>query len=90
MKGHKWISQAKAESPCFIPPLTDAPQLVVVGGSETAEFLRQSDDYADQYRTSQRSMERYNVPEADHFDGLERLSEDNSVFFEKSMKLITA
>ena len=82
------IAEAHAESPCFIPPLTNAPQLVVVGGGETDEFLRQSDDYADQYRTDKRVMERYNVPDDDHFDELERLAEDDSVFFEKSMKLM--
>ena len=82
------IAEAHAESPCFIPPLTNAPQLVVVGGGETSEFFRQADDYADQYRTAERTMERYDVPDDDHFDELERLAEDHSVFFEKSMKLI--
>jgi len=82
------IAEAHAESPCYIPPVTNAPQLVVVGGAETSEFLRQSDDYADQYRTAERKMERYDVPGADHFDELERLAEDHSVLFEKSMQLI--
>ena len=84
------VPEAIAESPCFIAPMTTAPQLVVVGGGETAEFLRQSDDYADQYRTEERVMERYNVPNDDHFDELERLAEDDSVFFEKTMQMITA
>ncbi len=84
------VPEAIAESPCFIPPVTNAPQLVVAGGGETQEFLRQSDDYADLYRTPERSMERYNVPNEDHFDELERLAEDDSEFFEKSMKLIVA
>ncbi|MFT5112526.1 MAG: arylformamidase [Parasphingorhabdus sp.] len=82
------IAESHAESPCFLPPVTNAPQLVVVGGGETAEFLRQSDDYVEQYQTSERPMERYNVPTADHFDELERLSEEDSVFFKKSMQLI--
>ena len=82
------IPEAIAESPTFIPPVTNAPQLVVVGGGETPEFLRQSDDYSAKFVTPERSMERYDVPEADHFDELERLAEDDSVFFEKSMQLI--
>jgi arylformamidase len=82
------IEEAIQESPTFLPPVTNAPQLVVVGGAETSEFLRQSDDYADKFGTSERTMERYDVPEMDHFDELERLAEDDSVFFEKSMKLI--
>jgi arylformamidase len=82
------IAEAHVESPCFLPPLTNAPQLVAVGGGETVEFLRQSDDYADQYRTADRIMERYDVPNDDHFDELERLTESDSVFFSKCMKLI--
>ena len=83
------IAEAQAESPCFIPPVTNAPQLVVVGGGETAEFLRQSDDYVAQYQTSERKMERYDVPNDDHFDELERLTEDDSVFFQKSLAFVT-
>ena len=82
------IAEAIAESPTFFPPLTDAPQLVVAGGGETTEFLRQSDDYAAKFRTAQRVMERYTVPDDDHFDELERLAEDDSDFFQKSMALI--
>ena len=82
------IEEAVAESPAFIPPATNAPQLVVVGGAETREFHRQSDDYAAKFATAERSMERYDVPDADHFDELDRLAEDDSVFFGKSMALI--
>lgn len=83
------IDEANTESPTFIPPVTNAPQLVVVGGDETSEFLRQSDDYADKFRTSERTMERYDVPEMDHFDELERLAEYDSVFFEKCMNMVS-
>ena len=82
------IAEAIKESPIFIPPVTNAPQLVVAGGGETAEFLRQSDDYAAKFSTAARIMERYNVPNDDHFDELERLAEDDSEFFEKTMALI--
>ena len=82
------IEEAISESPTFIPPLTNAPQLVVVGGAETDEFLRQSDDYSAKFETPQRSMERYNVPGADHFGALEAFADDQSVFFEKSMRLV--
>ena len=70
--------------------MTNAPQLVAVGGGETAEFLRQSDDYADQYRTGERLMERLDVLKDDHFDELETLARDDSLFFEKSMQLINS
>ena len=83
------IAEARAESPCNIPLVTNAPQLVAVGGGETAEFLRQSDDYADQYRTGERVMERFDVLKDDHFDELETLARDDSLFFAKCMDLIT-
>ncbi len=82
------MAEAREESPCFIAPVTNAPQLVVVGGGETEEFLRQSDEYVQQYQTATRLMERYDVPDADHFDELDRLAEDDSVFFQKCMQLI--
>jgi arylformamidase len=83
------IAEARAESPCNIPPVTNAPQLVAVGGGETAEFLRQSDDYSNQYRTDERIMERFDVRKDDHFDELETLARADSLFFEKCMQLIT-
>ena len=82
------VEEARAESPCNIPPATIAPQLVVVGGGETEEFFRQADDYAEKFRTGERKMERYNVLNDDHFDELETWVKDDSEFFEKSMALI--
>lgn len=83
------IEEALAESPTFIPIATNAPQLVVYGGGESAAFHRQSKDYADKFRTEDRQMELYEVPVEDHFGELERLAEDDSEFFEKTHKLIT-
>ena len=82
------IAEAIAESPLFIPPITNAPLLLAYGGDETDEFHRQSKDYANKFRTSERDIEVYEVPEADHFDELDKLAEDDSIFFEKVLKLI--
>jgi arylformamidase len=82
------VAEARRESPQFMAPATDAPQLVVVGGAETAEFHRQSDHYAATFRTAQRTMERYDVPDADHFDELNRLAEADSEFFRRSLALV--
>ena len=79
--------EAIEESPIFKPPATDAPQLV--GGAETTEFLRQADAYCDRYGSDTREMERYDVPDADHFHELNRPAEDDSGFFEKSMALLS-
>lgn len=82
------VAEAKRESPLFLPPVTDAPQLVVDGGAETDEFHRQSDAFCEAFRTAGRRMDRYMVPEADHFDELERLAEADSEFFRRSLALI--
>ena len=82
------IEEARRESPIFLAPVTDAPQLVVVGGAETEEFHRQSDDYCEKYRTASRRIDRYSVPDADHFDELNRLAEADSEFFRRSLALI--
>lgn len=82
------LEEARRESPLFLAPVTDAPQLVVDGGAETQEFHRQSDLYCESFRTERRRMERYMVPDADHFDELERLAEPDSVFFRRSLALI--
>lgn len=84
------IDEALRESPMNHPPATNAPQLVVVGGNETEEFHRQSDDYCEQIRTSERKVERYSVPNADHFDELNELADENSIFFRKVLALITS
>jgi arylformamidase len=84
------LAEARRESPLFIPPVTDAPQLVVDGGAETDEFHRQSDLYCETFRTERRVMDRYMVPDADHFDELERLAESDSEFFRRSLALIEA
>jgi arylformamidase len=82
-------AEADSESPMNHPPVTDAPQLVVCGGAETPEFHRQSDIYVEAFTTSKRSLERYSVPNCDHFDELNALADENSVFFQKSLHLIT-
>ena len=84
------VAEAIAESPMFISPLTNTPQLVVYGGGETSELHRQSIDYANKFRTTDRSIELYEVPSDDHFDELERLADEESEFFKKAHKLIMA
>lgn len=81
--------EANAESPMNHPPTTNAPQLMVTGGRETAEFQRQADMYVEAFETASRPIERYVVPDCDHFDELNALVKIESPFFQKSMALIT-
>jgi arylformamidase len=83
-------AEAERESPMNNPPVTNAPQLVVCGGKETEEFHRQSDMYVEAFATTDRKMERYSVPDCDHFDELNALADKNHDFFKKSLALITA
>jgi arylformamidase len=83
-------AEAERESPMNHPPVTNAPQLVVCGGRETEEFHRQSDIYVEAFATAERKMERYSVPDCDHFDELNALANADHDFFKKSYALITA
>ena len=81
--------EAEAESPMTNhPPVTNAPQLVVVGGAETKEFHRQSQMYVDKYATSERTLTLYIVPDVDHFDELNVLADPASEFFAKTLTLL--
>ena len=75
-------------SPMYMPPVTNARQFVVVGGRETEEFHRQSDNYKAAFETPARPMERYDVPDSDHFDELNVLANPTSEFFLKCIDYI--
>lgn len=87
---HMDAAEAERESPMNNPPATNAPQLVVCGGTETEEFHRQSDMYVEAFATAARRVERYSVPGCDHFDELNALANPDHDFFRKSLALITA
>lgn len=82
------VEEARRESPLFMEPATDAPQLVIAGGAETPEFKRQSDAYRERFRTATRAMERYDVPGENHFGELERLAEADSEVFRRAVALV--
>ena len=81
--------EAEAQSPMTQhPPLTDAPQMVVVGGAETDEFHRQSRMYVEKYESHSRDIKLYIVPGVDHFDELNVLTDKNSLFFRKTCDML--
>ena len=80
--------EAKSQSPIYLTPKTNAPQLVVYGANETDEFHRQSNIYYEKFKSKERKIERFIVPEADHFDEMNDLSNENSEFFKKMKKFI--
>ena len=83
------IAEALAESPMTDhPPLTNSPQLLVVGGAETDEFHRQSQMYQDKFATDERLIDMYVVPNVDHFDELNVLADPTSPFFTKTYAML--
>ena len=66
-----------------LEPRSTAPVLAVVGGGETAEFFRQADELAAAWSTSATTVERYDEPEVDHFDLVERLADPDSELFRR-------
>lgn len=72
------------------PPITNAAQLLVVGGAETSEFHRQMTMYVDAYQSADRQIDSYIVPDVDHFDELNVLADSGSEFFKKSLALINS
>jgi len=84
------VAEAESQSPMLNhPPVTDAPQMVVVGGAETDEFHRQAQMYHDKFKTNERSMDIYFVPDVDHFDELNVLADPQSPFFKKTIELMS-
>lgn len=82
-------AEADAESPMtHHPPVTNAPQLVVVGGAETDEFHRQACMYVEAYATPDRLIGLYFVPEVDHFDELNVLVDTASDFFRHTCDML--
>ena len=75
--------EAKNQSPIFSPPTTNAMQLVVCRQTETKEFHRQSDIYVDAFKAENRKIDRYNVSNADNFDEMNDLSNEDSEFFKR-------
>lgn len=81
--------EAEAQSPMTRhPPVTNAPQLVVVGGAEADEFHRQARMYVEKYASSDRPMGLYVVPDVDHFDELNVLVDPAGPFFQHTCNML--
>jgi arylformamidase len=70
---------ARRSSPCFMRPSHALPVSVVVGGGETAEFRRQSRDFADAWRDVAGATEYLETPGHDHFAVIEEMTEPRNL-----------
>lgn len=82
-------TEAESQSPMTNhAPVTNAPQMVAVGGLETREFHRQAKMYVEAFNTELRPVEFFKVQNVDHFDELNTLEKSDSLFFRKTIDLI--
>lgn len=75
-------------SPLFLQPRTGAPVLAAVGSRETAAFHEQTNDLVERWAAAGACMERHVVPEADHFDVVDRLADAGGDFFNRVLGLL--
>ncbi|NQU61510.1 MAG: alpha/beta hydrolase [Rhodospirillales bacterium] len=66
--------QVAAYSPVGLTPKTKAPMIVVVGGSETDEFIRQSKDFAEAWGKSLSDLQEQVPPGLNHFTVLDEFA----------------
>ncbi len=76
-------SVAHGNSPQFFKPLTQAPLLVTLGGTETEQFFWQMNQFVEQWKPFSPSIQTFIEPGVDHFDVIDRLAEFDSSIFQK-------
>lgn len=81
-------AEAAAMSPMDHAPVSDAPQLVIIGDAETEEFHRQANNYKALYETAERPIDRFNSAGDDHFDLLNSLADPTSALFTRCRDFI--
>ncbi|ABE36522.1 Putative esterase [Paraburkholderia xenovorans LB400] len=80
--------EARAASALAHPPASDAPQLIAVGGAETAAFHQQARAYATAFGTALRPMPGYTVEDCDHFDVVQAFADPRHAFFDLARQFI--
>ena len=73
-----------ANSPHFMEPATSAPLLAALGGDETSEFHRQTDEFLEVWGRFDNELARHAEPGVDHFDVVNRLADSSSALFRKT------
>ena len=71
-------------SPQFLRPVTSAPVLVTLGGSETPQFHSQTDQLLEEWSRYGVRLEHHIEPGVDHFDVINRLADGGSKIFQRT------
>lgn len=82
--------QARAVSALRHSPATDAPQLIAVGGAETAAFHQQARAYETAFGNAQRFVPHYRIDHCDHFDVVQAFANRTHPFFELCREFVHA
>ena len=80
---HLTADEVQQLSPCFSKPTTDAPVLAIVGGAESDEFFRQSEELISAWLRPDLKTDSFVEPDVDHFDLVERLATADSAIFRR-------
>ena len=81
-------AEARAQSPAFAVPPTKAPMVVVAGGAESVEFVRQADDFASAWRAHGVEAEVVVPDGLDHFTVLDTLAEPGHAVCHAARRLL--
>ena len=81
-------TEARALSPIFSVPPTKAPMVVVAGGSESDEFVRQANAFADAWGAHGVAAEVIVPAGLDHFTVLDTLAEPDHAVFGAARRLL--
>lgn len=81
--------EARAASPIYRRPPVDTPHLVAYGANEPPDMHRQSKAYVDQMRSCVSSLECLAVREADHFETVDVLADEQSELFARAVSFFT-
>ncbi|NNE22458.1 MAG: alpha/beta hydrolase [Rhizobiales bacterium] len=82
--------EARAVSPIYRHPASDAPLLLAHGLNEPPDMHRQSTDFHARFKDTSRRMDCIGVPGADHFETVDVLADDKSELFARALEFILA
>jgi arylformamidase len=81
-------AEAKRVSPALMPPATDAPLYLAVGGKEQDGFHEQHQLIRSRWKSAVKG--EFACPDDNHFTILDRLANPNSALFKGAMKMMNA
>jgi len=79
--------EAKAASTIYRQPTLDIPNIIAFGSNEPPELQRQSIDFANVLSTDSNNTELIKINNADHFETVDTITDENSRLFAQTCKL---